>query len=146
MEKSLLEKLPVMQPLKNFATVYEPRRLITVFTRAIQRSLSWDRSIQSIPSHLMSLISILILSTYLYVSLVVSFLLAFLPISYMQSFSPPFVLHILPISFSLTWSLYLYLVKSTSYGAPNYVVLIKNNSVTKRCFEIIHVYSYRFKI
>jgi hypothetical protein len=34
---------------------------------------------------------------------VVSFLLAFPPISYMHSQSPPFVLHALPISSSLTW-------------------------------------------
>jgi hypothetical protein len=35
---------------------------------------------------------------------VVSFLLNFPPISYMHSSSPPFVLHALPISSSLTWS------------------------------------------
>jgi hypothetical protein len=34
---------------------------------------------------------------------VVSFLLDFPPISYMHSSSPPFVLHALPISSSLTW-------------------------------------------
>jgi hypothetical protein len=38
------------------------------------------------------------------VFLVVSFLLAFPPISYMHSFSPTFVLHTLPTSSSLTWS------------------------------------------
>jgi hypothetical protein len=32
----------------------------------------------------------------------------------------PFVLHALPISFSLTWSFYLYFEKSTSYEAPHY--------------------------
>jgi hypothetical protein len=35
---------------------------------------------------------------------VVSFLLAFPQISYIHSSSPPFVLHSLPISSSLTWS------------------------------------------
>jgi hypothetical protein len=38
--------------------------------------------------------------TYILVCLVVSFLLAFSPISYMHSSSPPFVLHALPISSS----------------------------------------------
>jgi hypothetical protein len=46
---------------------------------------------------------------------VVTILLAFPPISYMHSYSPPFVLHALPISSSLTWSFQLYLEKSTSY-------------------------------
>jgi hypothetical protein len=36
-----------------------------VFTRALHWSLSWARSIQSIPSHPISLRSILILSTHL---------------------------------------------------------------------------------
>jgi hypothetical protein len=50
--------------------------------------------------------SILILSINIgvWLFLVVSFLLAFSPISYMQVPSPPFVLHALPISFSLTSS------------------------------------------
>jgi hypothetical protein len=39
-----------------------------------------------------------------FVFLVVSFLLAFPPISYMHSSSPPLVLHALSISSSLTWS------------------------------------------
>jgi hypothetical protein len=38
------------------------------------------------------------------VFLVVSFLLAFPPDSYTHSSSPPFMLHALPISSSLTWS------------------------------------------
>jgi hypothetical protein len=54
-----------------------------VFTRALHWSLSWARSIQSIPSHPISLRSILILSTHLRLCLpVVSFLLAFPPISW----------------------------------------------------------------
>jgi hypothetical protein len=49
---ALLEKLPTAQLLKNF---YGTRRFITVFTRALHWSLSWARSIQSIPSHPISL-------------------------------------------------------------------------------------------
>jgi hypothetical protein len=62
---ALLEKLPIVQLLKNFPAFYGTRRFITVFTRVLHWSLSWSRSIQSIPSHPTSLKSILILSTYL---------------------------------------------------------------------------------
>jgi hypothetical protein len=56
------------------------------------------------PSQHISLRSILILSTtYVLVFLVVSFILAFSPISYMHSSSIQCVLHALFISFSLTW-------------------------------------------
>jgi hypothetical protein len=44
--------------LKNFPEFYGTRRFITVFTRALHWSLSWARSIQSIPSHPISLRSI----------------------------------------------------------------------------------------
>jgi hypothetical protein len=64
--RALLEKPPVAQPLKNFPTFYGARRFITVFTtRARHRSLSWDRLIQSITPHPISLRSILILSSRL---------------------------------------------------------------------------------
>jgi hypothetical protein len=48
---ALLQKLPIVQPLKNFPTFYGTRRFITVSTRAFHWWLSWARSIQSIPSH-----------------------------------------------------------------------------------------------
>jgi hypothetical protein len=59
---------------------------------------------------------------YVLVFLAVSFLLDFPPISYMYSCSPPFMLHALPISSSLTWSFWLYLAKSTNYEVPHYAV------------------------
>jgi hypothetical protein len=59
----LLEKPPIVQPLKNFPAFYGIRRFITVFTRSLHWSLSWASSIQSIPSYPISLRSILILST-----------------------------------------------------------------------------------
>jgi hypothetical protein len=62
---ALLEKLPIVQPLKNFPAFYRTRRFITAFIRALHWSLSWARSIQSPPSHPISLRSILILSTHL---------------------------------------------------------------------------------
>jgi hypothetical protein len=102
---ALLEKPPTVQLLKNFPAFYGTRSFITVLTRALHWSLYWATSIQSIPSHLISLRPILILSTHLRLGLPSgSFRLAFPPISYMQSSSPPFVLHVLPISCSLTWS------------------------------------------
>jgi hypothetical protein len=52
---ALLEKLPIVQLLKNFPAFYGTRKFITVFTRALHWSLSWARSIQSIPSHPISL-------------------------------------------------------------------------------------------
>jgi hypothetical protein len=48
---AILEKLPIVQPLKNFPAFYGTRRFITAFTRALHWSLPWARSIQSIPSH-----------------------------------------------------------------------------------------------
>jgi hypothetical protein len=53
---ALLEMLPVAQLLKNFPTFYGTQRFITMFTRALLHwSLSWARSIQSIPPHPISL-------------------------------------------------------------------------------------------
>jgi hypothetical protein len=63
---ALLEKLSIVQLLKNIPAFYGTWRLITVFTRALHWSLSWARSIQSIPSHPISLRPILILSTHLH--------------------------------------------------------------------------------
>jgi hypothetical protein len=40
MEQSPLEKPPVMQLLKKFATFYGAERFITVFTRALNWSMS----------------------------------------------------------------------------------------------------------
>jgi hypothetical protein len=49
---AILEKLPIVQPFKNFPAFYGTRRFITGFTRALHWSLSWTRSIQSIPFYL----------------------------------------------------------------------------------------------
>jgi hypothetical protein len=76
-----------------------------VFTRALFWSLTWTRSIQSIPSHPISLRCIYYCPLNHFLAFpVVSYPLAFPPISYMHFSSPPFVLHALPISFSLTRS------------------------------------------
>jgi hypothetical protein len=44
---ALLEKLQIVQPLKNFPAFYGTRRFTTVFTRALQWSVLWARSILS---------------------------------------------------------------------------------------------------
>jgi hypothetical protein len=62
---ALLEKPPVVQLLKNLPAFYGTRRFMTVFTTAFHWSLHWARSIQSIPSHPISLRCILITSTNL---------------------------------------------------------------------------------
>jgi hypothetical protein len=48
-----------------FTAFHGTQRFITVFTRALHWSISWARSIQSIPRYPISLRSILILSPYL---------------------------------------------------------------------------------
>jgi len=58
----LCEKIIVTQ-WRHFPPFVEPRRFITVFTRACHQSLPWARWIKSIPSHQISVISILTLSS-----------------------------------------------------------------------------------
>jgi hypothetical protein len=85
---ALLEKLPIVQPLKNFPAFYGTRRFITALTRALHWSLSWAKSIQSPPSHPV-LRSILILSAHLRIGLPGGpFLLAFPSVSFKHSSSP----------------------------------------------------------
>jgi hypothetical protein len=74
---------------REFPNILLTWKFITLFTRTLDCSLSRTRLIQSIPPYPISLRSILILSSHLRVGLpVVSFLLAFLPKSYMHSSLP----------------------------------------------------------
>ena len=61
----VLQKPTSSQLVKKFRTFYGTWRLITTFTSAHHLSLSWSRSIQSIPPHPTSWKSILILSSHL---------------------------------------------------------------------------------
>ena len=61
----LFEKLTGFQLVKKFPAFYGTRMFITAVTRAHHLSLSWAISIQSIPPHLTSWWSILILSSQL---------------------------------------------------------------------------------
>jgi hypothetical protein len=56
----------VSQLVKKFLSFYRTRRFITVFTGNRHWSLSWFSWIQSIPPHLITLKSILILSSHLF--------------------------------------------------------------------------------
>jgi hypothetical protein len=61
----LLEKLTGSQLVEQFPAFYGARRFITAFTRARHLSLSWARSIQSLPRNSTSWRSILILYCHL---------------------------------------------------------------------------------
>ena len=65
----ILEKLTGSQPVTKLPTFYRTRRFITAFTNARQLSLSSTSSIQSIPPHLTSWRSILILYSHLFLGL-----------------------------------------------------------------------------
>ena len=60
-----LEKLTGFQPVKKFPAFHGTQRFVTVFTSAGHLSLSWASSIQSIPLHLTSWRSVLILSSHI---------------------------------------------------------------------------------
>ena len=66
MEHSPLEKVTGSQLVKKFPTLYGIWKFIITFTTARQLSLYWASSIQSIPPHLTSWRSILILSSHLF--------------------------------------------------------------------------------
>jgi len=63
--RMILEKLTGLELVKKFLEFYGTRRVITAFTSARHLSLSWARSIQSMPLHTTSWRSILILSSHL---------------------------------------------------------------------------------
>ena len=84
----LHEKLTGPQLVKKFSSFYGTRRLITAFTTARHKSLSWARSIQSMLPHPTSFV---ILSSHLHLGLPNgSFPRVSPPKSYMQRSSPPY--------------------------------------------------------
>jgi hypothetical protein len=100
MELSLSEKPSIVLLLKNFPLFYGTWRFVTVFPRALHWSLFWARLIQSIPSHYISLRSILIFSTHLSLGLLICLVHFALFLAFIFS---PIMLNSLPISSSLTW-------------------------------------------
>ena len=85
-EWALLEEPPVLNLLKNFPAFYGTQRFITVFPRAFYWSLSWARSIQSTPSHPITLRSILILSTHLHLGLPSGLFPSYFPTNILYAF------------------------------------------------------------
>jgi hypothetical protein len=82
--------------------------------------------IHTTPSHLIPLRSILRLSNHLRLRLLSNLFPSGLPTNILYAFLfSPFVLHALPILYSLIWLFKLYLAKSTSYKAPHYAVFSK---------------------
>ena len=65
----LLQKLTGLQLVKKFPAFYGIRKCITAFTSARHLSLSWARSIQSLPPHPTFWRSILLLSSHLHLGL-----------------------------------------------------------------------------
>jgi hypothetical protein len=106
-----------------FLTFYGTRRFIVVFTTALQWSLSWDRSIQSLPIHPISLRSTLILPSHLRLGRSSGLFPSTYHIKtlYALLFSPC-VLHEPHISCSFTRTFLVSLAKSTIYEAPHYAV------------------------
>jgi hypothetical protein len=116
---------------------YGAPRFITVFTRALQWSTSWARSIQSTPPHPIALRSILMLSTHLSLGLLNGLFLSGFPTNILyELLYSPFVLHALPISFSSTWSFQLCLAKSTRYETPYYAVFSNLRSLNFSSVQI----------
>jgi hypothetical protein len=98
----LLQSPPVVQPLEKLPEFYGTRRFITEFTRACHLSLSGVRPVQYDPHHPISPIPTLIYPP----AYVLFFLVVFpsgLPTSHLYAvlFSR-FVLHVTPVSSSLT--------------------------------------------
>jgi hypothetical protein len=98
---AILEKPPVEQSLKIFPAFYRPRK---VHYRVHKRPPLVPILSQINPVHALPFIlrSILILSTHLRLSLSNGHLHSG-SLIHTHSFTPPFVLHALPISSSLTW-------------------------------------------
>jgi hypothetical protein len=91
------------RPLDSFPAFYGTRRFNTGFTKALHLFLPWARKLQSTSPNLTSPRSILISSTHLRFGLPRGHFPSCFP-TYTRSSSPPppFVLHVPPISSSLT--------------------------------------------
>jgi hypothetical protein len=120
----LLEKVTSLQLVKKFPAFYGTRRFITAFTSARHLSVSWARSIHSMPPT----------SYFLYIHLNIT--LPSTPGSHQWSLSPqvfhpksctrlsppPSELHAPPISFfSILWPAQKW-VRITANGSPHYEV------------------------
>ena len=96
---TVIEKITSSQIVMKFPALYGTWRFITTFTSACHVSLSWARSIQSMPPHPTSWRSILILWSHLCLGLA-------------SGLFPHCVQHAPPVSFFSIWSPEQYLVRS----------------------------------
>ena len=127
----LLEKLTGSHLVKKFPALYGTQRFITRFTSARHLSISWARSIQSVPPHLTSRRSILLSSHLRLVSQVVSLPQVSPTKPCIRLPYPPYMLHAPPISFFSILSPEQYWVSSTHHSAPHYtsyVNAVRNDS------------------
>ena len=119
----LLEKLTDSQLFKKFPIFYGTRKFIIAFTSARHLSLSWARSIQSMPPHPTPWRSILILSSHLRPGLRSGSSPQISPLkTCIHLYSTPYALHAPPISLFSIWSSEQYWVRSTDNYALNYAV------------------------
>jgi len=105
LRRVLLLKLTCPQLVRKSPAFYRIRKLITAFTTARQVSLSWARSIQSLPLLPISSCVILILPSHISLCFPSGlFPSRFFTKLCTRLFSPPYVLHDPLISFLLIWS------------------------------------------
>ena len=99
------EKLTGSLLVKKFPTLYGTRRFITTFTRVRHLSLSWARSIQSMPPHFTSWRSMLTLSSHQRLGLPSGIFSSGFPTKTLYALSSfPYLLHAAPIPFFWIWS------------------------------------------
>ena len=127
----LPEKLTCPKLLKQFPAFYETRKFITAFTIARHLSPSWTRSIQSMSPIWLLEDLFWYSSIYAWVFQMVSFPQVSPLKPCMHLFSSPYMLHVLPISVFLSWSLERCLVRSTEHKASSWLTITckynKNN-------------------
>ena len=112
----VLEEATGLQLIKKFLAFYGNWRFIIACTSARHLSLSWARSIQSIPTHPTSWRSLLILSFHqAWASKVVSFPQVCPPKPCIRLSYPPCTLHDPPISLFLILSPEQYWVRNTDH-------------------------------